>query len=217
MAQKEFKGGYVLILFLLASVLYFFKITMPLTDGDTAYYATIARNIIRTGNWQTLQYGETGYFELGGGPLRDEKGRDFVDKPPLSIWPIAVSYKFFGINDWSTKAWHALLAVACILLTYLLAEECYSSLASFWAGMVFLTMALMFYAGQVPQQDVPVLFSLLLAFWGFLRYRRTGGIVWFYLPWLGAAMAFMTRGPTGYCFRCRSHYAFWVGPSVAPQ
>ena len=181
---------------------------MPLTDGDTCYYGTIARNIVRTGDWQSLTFGGTGYFDTSG-LSADQAGKDFVDKPPLSIWPIAVSYKLFGISDWSAKAWHALLALICILLTYMLAKECYSASAAFWGGATLLTSILMFYAGLVPQQDVPVVFCLLLGFLGFLRYRRTKKRRYYYLVWLSMAMNLMVRGLPGVAFIAGPILLFW--------
>lgn len=185
---------YALILFLFSLILYFFVVDMPLTDGDTGYYATIARNIVRTGDWQSLYYGNP--VPAPG----DKLGKDLVDKPPLSIWPIALSYKLFGVSDWSTRAWHSLLAAFSILLTYLTAREAFPPRTSFWAGAVFLTSALMFYAGQVPQQDVPVVFLTTFSLWSFLRLWRTGKTPYFYLIWLGTGLNLLTRGLPGIAF-----------------
>lgn len=196
---------YLLLLIILSSVIYFFAVTTPLTDGDTGYYGVIARNIIRTGDWQSLRYDNPENRDPN-----DKLGKDFVDKPPVSIWPIAISYKLFGVSDWSTKAWHSLLAVCCIVLTYLFAKELFSVRAAFWGGLVFLTSALMFYAGQVPQQDVPVVFMTLFSLFSFFRFLRTDKLVYFYLVWLGMGLNLLTRGLPGIAFIAGPIIVFFI-------
>ncbi|MDI6869769.1 MAG: glycosyltransferase family 39 protein [Bacillota bacterium] len=170
-----------LVLLALAAVLFFFKVGMPLTDGDTAYYGKIARNILATGDWLTLHY----------------RGDDFVDKPPLSIWPMALSYRLFGFHDWATRGWHSLLAVGSVLLTYAIGRRLYSPKEAFWGGVVFATSFLMAYMGQVPQQDVPLLFFSLLSFWALLRWVAEGRLADWLLAGASTGLAVLTRGLQG--------------------
>ncbi len=172
------------LLMLLAFGLFFMKINMPLTDGDSAYYGKIARNMVESGNWQTLNY----------------RGADLVDKPPLTMWLMAASYKYLGFGDWASRGWHALMAVGIVALTYAIARMFYPVRTSLLAGMVLLTSMLFFYSGIVPQQDVPVLFFYTLAFYGFLRFAFEGRRIDFYLIWIATALAVLTRGLVGMVF-----------------
>lgn len=164
--------------------MFILPVGVPLTDGDTAFYGKIARNILASGDWQTLHY----------------LGDDFVDKPPLSIWPMAVSYKLFGVHDWSTRAWHSLLAACCIVLTYFMALAGGKQKAAFLSAAVLATSVLFFYMGQVPQQDVPLVFFSLLAFYGFQRYRRNPRISDIILISAAVGAAVLTRGLQGLVF-----------------
>ncbi len=58
-----------------------------LQDDVDAVQATIARNIIASGDWVTPH--------LNGVP--------YLEKPPLKYWAIAVSYLIFGQHDWSAR------------------------------------------------------------------------------------------------------------------
>lgn len=176
--------GYLVVLLAVAVLLFFFRVGMPLTDGDTAYYGKIARNILERGDWVTLHY----------------RGDDFVDKPPLSIWPMAVSYLLFGFHDWATRAWHSLLAVGSVLLTYGLGRRLYSAVEGFWGGLVLATSFLLAYSGQVPQQDVPLLFFSLLCFWALVRYVQEGRAWAWLLAGAAVGLAVLTRGLQGAVF-----------------
>jgi len=61
-------------------------LALPLTDGDTAYYGKIARNILETGDWITLRF----------------KGDALVDKPPIT-WLLFLYFFPIFINNTSVR------------------------------------------------------------------------------------------------------------------
>ncbi len=199
---------YITILIAFSLFTYFFKVNMPLTDGDTAFYGHIAYNMVRTGDWQSLHFMDVDY----NNPEEKEAAQKIidVDKPPLSIWPMAVSYKLFGFNDFATKAWHALLAVISIFLCYLISRELSSPRASFWAGAVLLTMVMIFYCGQVPQQDIPMIFCIMLSLWGLIRFCKGNGVGNYYLFWLGMGLGMLTRGLPAIFYFLGPALLFWI-------
>lgn len=72
---------HIQILIILSLALFFLNIhSIPLTDGDSAFYAKIAKNMAVTGDWLTLKYGDAGTI---------------INKPPLMIWLTAASFKVF--------------------------------------------------------------------------------------------------------------------------
>jgi len=77
------------ILLLLLSTRLISLALLPITDSTEARYGEIARKMLETGNWVTLQY---------------DYGVPFWAKPPLSTWLSAVSMGVFG----------SCLAVACL-------------------------------------------------------------------------------------------------------
>jgi len=58
-----------------------------LQDDVDAVQATIARNMIASGDWVTPH--------LDGVP--------YLEKPPLKYWAIAISYLVFGQHDWAAR------------------------------------------------------------------------------------------------------------------
>ena len=58
-----------------------------LMDDVDSVQAQIARNMLVSGDWVTAR--------LDGVP--------YLEKPPLIYWTIALSYKIFGVHDWSAR------------------------------------------------------------------------------------------------------------------
>src|SRR5437867_2873148 len=87
-----------------------------LASWDEAIYASVAKEIIQSGNWLK--------FTLGGEP--------WTDKPPLAIWVTAVFYKLFGINEFSARFFSALCGLGTVIVTYLLGRK----LLNRWTGFL---------------------------------------------------------------------------------
>lgn len=158
---------------------------LPLTDGDTAYYALIARHMVETGDWMTLRYPES---------------LQLVDKPPLTIWLIAASYLLFGFNELAVRLWHILLSVGAVAVVQATAGLFFPRAVVTLSGWVLLTSFLFVYCAFVPQQDMPLTFFASLAFYGFARFLRGHGWLWTYLSWVSLALGLLARGPQAVVF-----------------
>jgi len=171
----------VLILIAVGIGVYLFAFPAPLTDGDTLLYAEIARNMVDSGDWIVL---------------RSER-MSIVDKPPLSIWPIAASFSVFGESPLTTRAWHIAVALGCVVLTYLIAREYYDRKTSMLSAMVLLSSILFYYMGFVPQQDIPGLFLICLGILFLIRTMRRRSLASFYGIFVTLGLGLLNRGLSG--------------------
>jgi 4-amino-4-deoxy-L-arabinose transferase-like glycosyltransferase len=73
-----------------------------LMDDVDAVYATVARSMIESGDWVTARL----------------NGVLYVDKAPMQVWVMAVSFAVFGVSDWAARIPMALAAVALCWLTF---------------------------------------------------------------------------------------------------
>ena len=170
-------------LLLLSLVLFFWKINViPLTDGDSAFYAKVAKNIVQTGDWITMQYGDKGTI---------------IDKPPLFMWMTAASFKVFGINDFAVAFWHSIMALLTVIFTYLLGKELYNARTAFISSLILITSAQFFYMARSPLLDVPLTLFVLLSIYCFVLYEKRGSLLRFYLSPVFVALAVLTKGPVG--------------------
>ncbi|MGH2371952.1 MAG: ArnT family glycosyltransferase, partial [bacterium] len=151
---------------------------LPNFHSDSALYGHIAKNILSTGDWLTLRHG-AGWT---------------VDKPPLSMWLIAVSFRLGGANDVMLRLWNILAGLALVVVTYRIARLGAREEESLLAALILATMFQPFYLTLAPQQDVPLALFLALAFYAYLRYRREGSTWQAALVGLWLALAVLTKG-----------------------
>ncbi|MCX5726169.1 MAG: glycosyltransferase family 39 protein [Candidatus Saganbacteria bacterium] len=172
------------ILIILSSFLFLFGIgSIPILDGDTAFYAKIAKNIISSGDWLTMTFTGTG---------------EIINKPPLVMWLMAVSYKLFGITEFAVSFWHSLLAIGTVILTYFIGKELFDRKTAFISSLILLTSAQFFYQARSPLQDMPLTFFITASFYAFILYYKKGKLLYFYLAPIFVALATLTKGPVGF-------------------
>src|SRR5206468_467671 len=84
---------------------------------------TVARGALKSGEWVAL-------YSPGG---------QVFDKPPLTIWLLALSMAVFGSAEWALRLWHILLALATVFITYRLARFTLSVRQSLAAALVLVS------------------------------------------------------------------------------
>jgi 4-amino-4-deoxy-L-arabinose transferase-like glycosyltransferase len=153
---------------------------LPQVDSVTAHYGTIARHVLESGEWITLRHPHRpGWVQ---------------DKPPLTIWLLALSIRILGGGDVALRLWHLLMALALVLVTYRIARLALDEEASLLAVLLVVTFGAVFYLSGMPQQDVPLTLFLALAFDASLAYRREARIRHAVLSAGWVALAVLSKG-----------------------
>ncbi|MGB7230667.1 MAG: glycosyltransferase family 39 protein [Candidatus Acidiferrum sp.] len=124
-----------------------------LMDDSDAVLAQAARTMLTTGDWVT--------------PRLD--GVIYLEKPPLYYWPIAISYKIFGVHDWAARIPFAASAMALAWLTAAMGVWAFGKRAGFYAGLCMATCIGLFLFTRVLIPDVMLTFTVALGVWAFLR------------------------------------------------
>ncbi len=187
---------YLIILALVTFVLFFWNIhVIPLTDGDSAFYAKIAKNIVDSGDWLTMHYGDAS---------------SIIDKPPLVMWMTAASFKVFGFNDFAASFWHSICALLIVIFTYKLAKELFDAQTAFISSLVLATSAQFFYQARSPLQDIPLTLFVLLSVYAFLLFEKRGKLIYFYFIPVFVALAVMTKGPVGLVLPGLALFVYWI-------
>ena len=142
-----------LVLCGLWAVIYMAGLSHPalLDDADTVH-AEAAKEMLQRHDWVTLYV----------------NGVRYLEKAPLMYWGVALSYKLFGISEWSTRFPLMLGVLAMILATYGLGRWALGSEGGLNAGMVLATALGPFLFTRFLIPDVAVGLWLTLTFWLFL-------------------------------------------------
>ena len=107
--RTKFRTASILLIVGLWAAIYLSAMFSPalLDDVDTVH-AEAAREMILRHDWVTLYV----------------NGIRYLEKAPLMYWGIAVSYKVFGVADWSTRLPLILGILAWLLAVYALWPIC---------------------------------------------------------------------------------------------
>ena len=122
-------------------------------DDVDAVQAQIARNMLDSGDWVIAH--------LNGVP--------YIEKSPLVYWLIAISYKIFGVHDWSARIPVALAAVLLVWTTSRYARWAFGEPAGHYAGLALTSCVGLFLFTRIQIPDVMLTLTVCLGFWAFQR------------------------------------------------
>jgi len=145
-------------------------------------------------NWEAFFYGSS-----------DAANSITVDKPPASLWIMALSVRIFGLSSWSILLPEALMGVATVALVYATVRRHFTARTALLAGGVLAitpVAALMF---RFNNPDALLVLLLTLATYLTLRGIESGRIRW--VVWAGVAI--------GFGFLTKQLQAFLILPVLA--
>jgi|SRR3989344_481132 len=142
----------VFILILLVLPLFLYKLGQTsLVSWDEAWYAEVARNILKTGNIINLSW----------------NNRLYTDHPPAGYWIMALSYKIFGVNEFWTRFPSALSGIISIILVCFLGRKLFDPLVGLISGLALSSATWFVYRSRLGDLDIMLtmffLLSILLA------------------------------------------------------
>jgi 4-amino-4-deoxy-L-arabinose transferase-like glycosyltransferase len=130
---------------------------VALRDWDEGTRALVAREIYRTGNWL--------YPTVWGEP--------YLNKPPLMDWLIALSYKLWGVGEFSTRLPGAVSSACGVPLLYLVGREVFRErLPAVLGAGVYLTLLPVVRHGRLAMLDGMVVSFFLLLLLFLLKCRQ---------------------------------------------
>lgn len=149
--KKHTNFCYISILIILGLVFLFLGLgSFPLVDVDETRYATMARDMVLTGDYNDLM--------LNGIP--------FLEKPPLYFWLVAFSIKMFGaFNPFTVRFPIALMSFILVILTYLFGKRVVNEKFGFYSSSVLLSSFFFLMLSHIAILD-----SLLMVFIAFALY-----------------------------------------------
>ncbi|MFG1670834.1 ArnT family glycosyltransferase [Streptomyces sp. Y7] len=128
-----------------------------------------------------------------------------VDKPPASLWPMALSVRLFGLHSWAILLPEVLMGVGTVAVVYAAVRRRFSPAAGLISGAVLAltpVAALMF---RFNNPDAMLALLMAVACYFVIRALEDGRTRW--LVWAGAAI--------GFAFLAKTLQAFLILPPLA--
>lgn len=144
-----------LVVVLAAAAIYLVSVLAPpyLMDDVDAVQATIAKNMLSSGDWVTARL----------------NGIKYLEKSPLVYWMMAASFAVFGVTDWAARLPIALSIIALCAVTFRMGRWAFGELTGLYAGVTMATSIGLFLFTRILIPDVILTLAIALALWGFLR------------------------------------------------
>ncbi|WGH09484.1 ArnT family glycosyltransferase [Rothia kristinae] len=133
-------------------------------------------------NWEAFLFGSS---DIGNSIT--------VDKPPASLWPMALSVKLFGLSTWSLMVPEVLMGVAAVALVYASVARAVGRGPGLLAGYALAATpvaALMF---RYDNPEALLLLLMSLAAYATVRAIDSGRIRWMVLCGAALGFAFLTK------------------------
>lgn len=177
-------------LLLATAVLYFWNLSAS-GWANSFYSAAVQAGSV---NWEAFLYGSS-----------DAANSITVDKPPASLWLMALSVRLFGLSSFSILLPEAIMGVVTVGLVYATVRRHFSSRTALLAGAALAitpVAALMF---RFNNPDALLVLLMTLATYFTLRGIESGKIRW--VMWAGAMI--------GFGFLTKQLQAFLILPVLA--
>jgi 4-amino-4-deoxy-L-arabinose transferase-like glycosyltransferase len=162
----------------LTAVLYVWNLSA--SGWANAFYSAAAQ--AGSASWKAFFYGSS-----------DAANSITVDKPPASLWPMALSVRLFGLSSWSILLPQALMGVASVGVLYAAVKRHFGAMAGMVAGVTLAltpVAALMF---RFNNPDALLTLLLVVAAWTTLRAIEDGRLRWFVATGLLVGFGFLTK------------------------
>ena len=160
-------------LLVVAAVLYVWDLAA--SGWANAFYSAAVQ--AGSSNWEAFLYGSS-----------DAGNSITVDKPPASLWVMALSVRIFGLSSWSILLPEALMGVATVALVYLIVRRRFSASAGLIAGAATALTPVAVLMFRFNNPDALLVLLVTLATYLTLRGIEDGRIRW--ILWAGVAVGF---------------------------
>ena len=179
---RHIRNNFLLYILLgFSTWLFFYRLDyQSLTSWDEAWYASISREIITKNDWLNLRF----------------NGQSYFDHPPMGFWLMAVSYKFFGVSEFSTRLPSALSGVLSVTLLYLFGQYAFKKKEiGFVAGMILATCV--WYVLRARSGNLDALFLFFYIATVFTAFLCTKSFRWFPVCMMMFGTLIMTKTLAG--------------------
>jgi 4-amino-4-deoxy-L-arabinose transferase-like glycosyltransferase len=171
----------VIVPFILIYAVFLTGHFIDIMDVDAAHYAAISVEMMHSDNWLEVYM----------------RGGDYLDKPPLLFWISALSFKLFGVSNFTYRLFPVLLSFLGIFATYKLSRLFYSSTISYYAAVLFATSQAVFLMNHDVRTDNLLTTFIVVAVWQILLFSQNQKSRHAFLGCAAIGLAMLAKGPIG--------------------
>lgn len=170
----------------------FYLWNLSISGYTNSFYSAAAQ--AGSTNWKAFLFGSL-----------DGANSITVDKPPVSLWPMDLSVKLFGVNAWAILVPEVLIGIITVAVLYAAVRRHFGPGAGLLAGGVLAVTPVATLMFRFNNPDALLALLLTLSVYFVVRALEDGRTKW--LVWAGVAV--------GFAFLTKQLQAFLVLPPLA--
>jgi 4-amino-4-deoxy-L-arabinose transferase len=195
------KEKYAIVFLLFSSLLFFLfsSFLYPfLNVWDERFHALVAKNLMQHPLMPTL-YDEPVVNMV----YNDDWARYHIwlHKPPLFMWQIALSFKLFGVSEFTLRLPSVLLSTLMVFAGYRSGKILGNKNIGYYTAILMATstylMKLISGRIELDQNDISFIVYISLSFWTWLEYIKTKKIYWLFLTGAFSGFAVLCKWLVG--------------------
>ncbi|WP_425556324.1 glycosyltransferase family 39 protein, partial [Kitasatospora nipponensis] len=168
------------LLALLAATAVLYSWDLSASGWANSFYSAAVQ--AGTRSWKAFFYGSS-----------DAASFITVDKPPMSLWPMELSARIFGLSSWSVLLPQALMGAATVGSVYATVRRRFSPLAGLVAGAALALTPVATLMFRFNNPDALLVLLMALAAYTLLRAVETAGTRWLLLTGVLFGFGFLTK------------------------
>lgn len=161
---------------------------LDLVDTTESRYAAVASEMFHSGNWTTPTI---------------PSGTEYVPylgKPPLHFWMMAQTYKFLGIDEWTSRL-PSFFSLILILGSFLLLARCLNDTKLALSASAILCSSLLIFAlSGAALLDVTLTAFVSISIVSAFLFLESYGTVYLYCFWVSLGLGVLVKGPAAMLF-----------------
>ncbi len=168
----------------------------PLFDDADAAHAEAAREMLTRHDWVTLH----------------QDGIRYLEKAPLPYWAMAVSFRLFGVTEWTARLTQGLSVLVLLLVLFQMGRKFLSPQGGFWSAVVAVTCFGPYLFTRILIPDLMVGLWLALGLYFFLlgwQSQQPSQLACWGLA-VSVALNVLTKSVIGLVFPCAIIFLFLV-------
>lgn len=164
---------------------------------DERFHALVGKNLVKHPWVPTLYDDAVVHIKYD----RWDRYRVWLHKPPLFLWQIALSFKLFGVSEFTLRIPDIILGAFLVFIGYRSGKLMVNQRVGYLTGVLiissFYLVELVSGRQNLDHNDFSFLVYISLSIWSFLEYYYTGNKYWIYLVGLFSGMAIMCKWLVG--------------------
>jgi 4-amino-4-deoxy-L-arabinose transferase-like glycosyltransferase len=154
---------------------------MDIIDLDATQYAAISREMQVTGNYLQVY----------------ERGKDYLDKPPLLFWFTSLAFHIFGANNLAYRIFPILFTILGAYATFKLGKLFYGARVGRLASLLLVSCQAFFLIHHDVRTDTMLADSLIFAIWQLALFEEKKKFINLIGAFIGIGLAMLAKGPIG--------------------